>query len=187
MLSGLLHCGECGSTLLAKPPRKSQPNRWARGYWCAPMAHRGCNRVSISAHLVESFIVDAVFQVLNQEIRDDSPQEEVALLATVASDRAQLDELAAAYASRQFTLREWLAARAPIERRIAELEARLSDRATVAAGRVASPQTLAESWKDLDVDRQRAIVHSVLDHVVVKRVGRGARFTPDRLVPVWRT
>lgn len=44
-----------------------------------------------------------------------------------------------------------------------------------------------EAFPSLDVDRQRAVVETLVEAVVVaKAAHRGARWSPDRLEVVWR-
>lgn len=48
-------------------------------------------------------------------------------------------------------------------------------------------RTRSDALPDLDVDRQRAIVESLVEAVVVAKASRrGAPWTPDRLQVVWR-
>ena len=86
-------------------------------------------------------------------------------------------------------MRDWLTAKAPIERRVAAARKRLArvQRSTVLESFVGNGDALRAQWGALNLDRQRAIVAAVLDHVVVNRALRGRnRFDPDRLKPVWR-
>ena len=105
------------------------------------------------------------------------------------ADTARLDELAALYADGTVTAREWIAARDPITARIAETR-----RAIAAATDTTDVQELAgtgrllrEQWDSLDIDRQQAVVKSVLDHAVIAPGTPGSRsLTIGRVRPVWR-
>ena len=43
-----------------------------------------------------------------------------------------------------------------------------------------------DTFDAADTDRRRAIIEELLDAVVVAPVGKGARWSPDRITYVWR-
>ena len=109
--------------------------------------------------------------------------------AELRADQAQLDELAAAYGERALTLREYLVARKPIERRIETSRRRISRQRGSSAldDFVHRPGALRAAWPSLTLSRQRAIIAAVLAHITVDRAVRGLnRFDQRRLDPVWR-
>ena len=111
------------------------------------------------------------------------------LAEAISADRAQLDELAGMYATRTISTREWMAARNPIEARIADAEKRFArvTQSDAIAGLVGNGEALRGKWADLNLTRQHAIVRAVLDHAVIAPGMRGAReLDPDRVDPVWR-
>ena len=73
-----------------------------------------------------------------------------------AGDRAQLDELAGLYADKTIGVREWVAARKPIEGRIEETERRLGrlTRTDALAGLVGNGAQLANSWGSLNLTQK---------------------------------
>jgi hypothetical protein len=102
---------------------------------------------------------------------------------------AHLDELAAAYGEGAISLREFLRARAPIEKRIRTSRSALSRQRQMAAldPFLDRPAALRSAWPTLTLSRQHAVITSVLSHVTVKPANRGSnRFDPDRFAPVWR-
>lgn len=46
---------------------------------------------------------------------------------------------------------------------------------------------LREQWDDLSLEQQRLIINQSLVAVIVEPSGRGKRFNPDRLKPIFRT
>jgi DNA invertase Pin-like site-specific DNA recombinase len=127
-LSGLLRCGKCGH------PLYSAARQTTRRYVClSGPDHGGCGRLTVVAAPIEELIAKAVLYRLDTpELADAltgrTAQDEALVEVTeqLAQDRAQLEELAAAYAERAITMREWLTARQPIEQRIANSERRLT-------------------------------------------------------------
>ncbi len=187
LLSGVLRCGECGGRLVSVNARNSR----GRAYGCPPPP-AGCNHTLIVAGWAEDFVAASVLEALRQPQLvsggcGDSDHEQD--LEALASDRAQLEELAAAYAARQISMAEWLTARTAIERRIASVTQRVADHTSRDALRrmVSDGVALADQWSSLPLERQRSVLGNLLDHIVVNRVGRGRYADPSRLRPVWRS
>jgi site-specific DNA recombinase len=115
--------------------------------------------------------------------------EAAALTEQLTAERAQLDELAEAYGTKQINMRDWLTAKKPIEGRIAHLGRQLSRATDTSAleGLPGSGAELRERWAGLNLTRQHAIVAAILDHAVIGPGKRGAKgLDPSRVQPVWR-
>ncbi|QXC59116.1 recombinase family protein [Aquihabitans sp. G128] len=191
LLSGLLRCSKCGHKLY------SSSRATSRRYVCSSSPdHGGCGRLTIVAPPVEELIADAVLYRLDTpELaaalsgRATNDVQSAALSETLAADRAQLDELAAVYAEKAITVREWMEARRPIEARISDTERRLS-RLTgshALTGLIGNGAELRASWAGLNLTRQAAIVAAVLDHAVIAPGTSGAReLDAARVDPIWR-
>jgi hypothetical protein len=107
----------------------------------------------------------------------------------LAGDEAQLEELAGAYGEKAITLREYLAARKPIEARIATARKQLSRATGTVAleGYVGHSQRLRDAWAEMTIPRRQAVIGAVLDRLVISEAVRGRnRFDPDRVSPVWK-
>lgn len=191
LLHGVLTCGHCGEKLVARPRAGGQ-----RRYACAKgPGFSGCGKTYITADDVEDFTARVVLHRLDSPEVAASVDERPAdpdlerWQGQLEADQAQLIELATAYGEKQLSLREMLAAKAPIEARITEARRQLS---RSSQSRVLNPylgqgERLRAEWGDLDLDQQHAIVSAVIDHV---EVGPGRpgynRFDPSRLTPVFR-
>ena len=192
LTGGLLRCGLCDTPMVSRPRTDGQ-----RRYVCAKgPGFGGCAKMATVAEPLEGFVADAVLYRL------DTPELAAALtdarranaehdqLATeVAEDQAMLDQLAADYADKTISHREWLAARQPIQARIDSIKRRLS---RVSATHridefVGKSEVLRDAWTDLDLTRQQAIVATVLDHFVVNPAVPGRNtFDTERFTPNWR-
>ena len=120
-------------------------------------------------------------------IRDSDRTEDAH--AALLADQAQLDELAAAYGEKALTLREYLVARKPIERRIEASRRRISRQrgASAVDEFVHRPGALRAQWTSLSLARQHAIIAAILAQVTVGPAIRGRNtFDSERLDPVWR-
>ena len=192
LTGGLLRCGLCDTPMVSRPRTDGQ-----RRYVCASgPGFGGCGKMATVAEPLEGFVADAVLYRL------DTPELAAALtdarranaehdqLANeVADDQVMLDQLAADYADKTISHREWLAARQPIQARIDAAKRRLS---RVSATHridefVGKSEVLREAWADLDLTRQQAIVATVLDHFVVNPAVPGRNsFDKERFIPKWR-
>ena len=189
LLTGLLRCGRCGTTLY------SAARETTRRYVClSGPDHRGCGRLTIVAGPLEELIADAVLYRLDtQELADavagrSSGDEAIAALSeSLSEDREQLNELAAMWAAKEISRGEWLAARQPLEARLKVTETRLArvTRNDALAGLPGNGEELRRQWADLNLGRQNAIVTAVLDHAVIEPTGSHT-FDPARVSPIWR-
>lgn len=189
LLKGLLRCYSCDSVLVARPRMDGQ-----RRYVDATgPGFFGCGSVYVLGPPIEEFVSEAVL------IAFETPD----FLSVLQADRggdvidlwqdradkftSRLDDLAAAYAAEKISMREWLAAREPLQTQFEEARRKVV-RSTAA--------TTLEQWADSDVrkrwaeatfDQRHALLRAVLFHVVVKPAVRGRnRFDPARFELIWR-
>lgn len=192
LLRGILRCGECGGRLSAHP-RRSQTREFVL-YHCVPFTDRGrgCGRVGVCEHLVEPYVVAAVFASLERlrvALDGEPSADDAADISAHAADQAQLEELASLYASRAITAHEWIRARSAIEERLSERNRRIAERTSDHRLRdlLRGEIDLRKAWPTLTVEQQRNILSLVLERVTVARAAANHRkFDPGRLTPVWR-
>jgi site-specific DNA recombinase len=189
---GLLRCGRCDAVLVARPRADH-----TRRYVCASgPGLPGCGGLAVMAEPLEGFLIEAVMVRLDSpmlaatlagKVRDDATLAEMQTF--LAEDQAQLAELAEVYGHRTITLAEYLAARKPIQARIDRFRRQLT-KATQSGALdryVGSASVLRDSWPDLPISRQHAIIGAVLDHAVVSPAVPGrAAFDPGRVAPLWK-
>lgn len=191
LLSGVLRCGTCGNRMFASRREHS------RRYVCmSGPDHGGCGKMTITAEPVEELIADAVLYRLDTpELagalagRAAADEHTASVSDQIAQDRAQLDELAHMYARREITSREWVTARAPIEQRIRDNEralGRLTD-TTALRSLIGTGAELRAHWSTLNLNRQVAIVKTLISQVTIKAATvKGGKFDPTRVEPEWR-
>jgi hypothetical protein len=173
------------------------PPETTRRYVClSGPDHGGCGRLTVVAAPLEELVADAVLlrldtpalaSALSGAVRADS--DSAALIDEISADREQLDELAALFADKGISLREWMTARSVIEDRIKAKERRVRRATNTTRLKVVIGQgrSLRTQWAGLNLDRQRAFVDAVLDHVVIRPGTPGARnLDPKRVRLIWR-
>ena len=192
LLGGILACSHCGERLVARPRAGGK-----RRYACASgPGFSGCGKTYINADDVERFVTEAALHRLDskelkrsQERRQRQAPNAQRWLAEMEATQAQLDELAAAYGQRQFSLHEWMAARKPIEQRMTAARKQLANvsRTNVLDGYLGNSDKLRAEWDSLDLSQQHTIIATVVDSVVVGPAKPGYnRFDESRLTPIWR-
>jgi DNA invertase Pin-like site-specific DNA recombinase len=189
LLSGMLRCGKCGHTLYASRRENS------RRYVClGGPDHEGCGRLTVVAEPLEDLIAQSVLLRLDTpELAralsgvGTSPQiDEIA--AAVSEDQAQLEELAALYATKQITANEWVLARNPIQARIDAANRQIAGEvnATALIGLAGTGTELQSRWTTMSLGQQVAVVRALIDHIVITPGVSGARgLDPNRVRPQW--
>jgi hypothetical protein len=93
------------------------------------------------------------------------------------------------YAERTITAAEWIQARKAIEARLSTNRRLLANQRTlgILSEYVGNGDRLRRQWSSLNLDRQRAIVQTVVHHVVIHPAQRKTnRLDPTRVEPIWR-
>jgi site-specific DNA recombinase len=201
LLTGLIFCGVCGKRMRATVlGRDSQ-----RLYRCEHHGpHAPSGRPARRVALVDDEVKDRVFHRIARSEQfkdvasrpDDDPTKPIyAELARLQAkyDRvgdSEIDRLAEDEeldeATRKALLKAAERKRVKIEQEMDGLRARLD---ALDGGRVRAqvPPNLPDIWDDLTLDRQRAIVQSMIEFVIVLPAERhGAVFHPDSIVTIWR-
>lgn len=173
LLTGLLVCGVCGTTLRHKHPGQRAPQ-----YAC-PQRH-----VAIRADLTEQYVLTLVQARLAapDALEASTPRDDkhAALTARLDALRGRLDGLAQDYADGILDREQVRVAGDRLRGEVAEVEARLAEderRHTVLA--YAGLDLLA-----LTPDRQRSII-TALVRLTVEKGTSGARWDPERITVQW--
>jgi DNA invertase Pin-like site-specific DNA recombinase len=182
LLTGLVRCGICGKTL------RSSVKRGTRCWECRrdPGDTDKCGRLQIAGELTDGLVAEMVLHAL------DSPKFRRALARpkrTAKGDdparlRAELELLAASAAD--IGVREYLAARKPLEERLERALAALKDDTGDVLAPIMGAVDIRAAWDGLDLDRQRAVIAAVIVEVRIKPADRRGRFDGDRIDVVWR-
>ncbi|MGO9386204.1 MAG: recombinase family protein [Mycobacterium sp.] len=196
LLSGMLRCGRCGNRLFSQA-RHVNPDNRVRRYVCLKGPdHGGCGRLTVVAEPVEKLLTDAVLTRLDSKQlvealagKTSVDADVVALAAQLENDQGRLDELAGLYADGAITAREWITARDPITTRIQRARhdiAAMTDTGPI-ADLAGTGKALRGQWDGLGIDRQQAIVKTILDHAVINPGTPGSRSLDiNRVQPSWR-
>jgi site-specific DNA recombinase len=194
-LTGLAFCGVCGARL------RGIRRRGHVSYGCPDRADGGRRCVERRAEQVELLIEGALFTAVESPAWEeraakrpdnDPTRPHYERLAELTAELDVLDrrigeaelaeELGRTPHPSSATLRRMLAEREAEAERHQEAVARLQTGRVVAA----VPRNLRKVWKNLSLDRRRAILAAVIERVEIHRQGRGKNFDPDSIVVRWR-
>jgi DNA invertase Pin-like site-specific DNA recombinase len=191
LLSGMCRCSKCGTKMVAVPRYDK------RRYLCrSGPDFGGCGGIAITADPAEQIVAEAVLlrldspelhDALEGRIRDDAQAS--ALHQQIDVDAAKLVELAEMWAHNELSSDEHRRAKAIIETRRSKARAELSRLAGTRQldAYIGQGEALRHQWQTLNLDRQRAIVKTLVDHVEILPGQMGARSVAvERIRPVWR-
>jgi DNA invertase Pin-like site-specific DNA recombinase len=187
LLSSLLRCGLCGATLYVTRDRHGAPR-----YSCHSGAGiEACGRIAIKAEPIEALVSEMALLQVDEWKRSKqvAPKRRHTDRAApnVEAIEADLDALAEEFGSGSISLRQWHAARAPLEARLGAAQAE-ADAHVVAHAGIDEIKQARSSWDDKDDDGRRRFITKVLDHVVIgPALKRGPGSVGDRITHVeWR-
>jgi site-specific DNA recombinase len=186
-LGGLLVCGRCGGKL-----HHSRRIDGTRRYIC--QAHPGtvgCGRLAIQAERTEQLVTEATLirldsramrRALTRPRKAKKPAEDHVAI------EAELETLAAASGRGEITVREYLAARGPLEERLRRARAALeADLNAATLAPVVKPDiNLRGAWDRLDDEGRRAILDTLIEQVTIAPADGRSRFDPDRIDVLWK-
>ena len=186
LLTGVLYCGKCGWHMNGRP-RSGVPR-----YVCPNVpGTESCGGTATNTAKTDAHVRDMVLTALDSpelahrlrgEESDDSELSEA-----IRADEEQLEELAAAWAEREITRKEWMVARTPIEKRLERNRAKLKrqSRVFVLHDFIGPLDEMAARWEKMNVSQQRAIISAVVRKITVKPANPRKKWDPDRFVFEW--
>lgn len=183
LLTGLLRCWRCGGSMRGMPRTKG-----ADLYVCPGPPHGGCSGTAVTADHAEEAVGAMVLARLDCASLPGPATAGPDSARQLAAHRQRLTELGELWASGQISRQEWLTLRRSVGDRAEAAEAQVASEGRVAAVRAlaGTGRALAAEWPAMTVDERRAIVHAVLDHVVVLAAEPPRQiFRPQRLQPRW--
>jgi site-specific DNA recombinase len=186
LLSGILRCGKCGWSMSGRP-RSGVPR-----YVCPNMPGAdSCGGVATNAGKTDDHVRDMVLTALDSaelavRLRGEETQDS-RLTEEIRADEEQLEELAADWAQRAISRREWMAARTPIEQRLERNRAKLArqSRVFVLSDFIGPVHEMMTRWEAMNVSQRRAVIGAVVRTITVNAANPRKRWDPDRFIFEW--
>jgi site-specific DNA recombinase len=176
LLTGIATCGRCGKRLWGKTVRQ-WPSEVTEARYICMKERDGCGGISILAVPVEDRVREALFEVVDSSDfarrLDRSDGQSAAWHDELEAVERRMAELAETYGAGEITKKEWIAARAPLEKKLnalrtaSERHAEDSARSTVLDRWKDGDRSLVADWEGIRLDQQRAIVAAVFESIVI--------------------
>jgi site-specific DNA recombinase len=184
LLGGMVE-SPAGDPMTGRPDRAGGDEA-RRTYSTRSPAKQG---MTVGADVLEEVVVEMVLQLLDDEVLD-APAMEPDAGADVARVEQELAELAALRGAGDISLAEWMAARKPLQERLAAAKAgaRTTRRPAALDRLLSEPGAARKAWgrDELSLATKRDIVRAVVEKIVVGPATRGRwtsieeRLDPDR-------
>jgi DNA invertase Pin-like site-specific DNA recombinase len=188
LLGGVARC-RCGAPMFGGRNTRGDP-----AYRCRDMSGQSFTRgphVTRTAAPINGYIRDLVVERLSRpdavDLLTDPARPDVdALRAEANTLRARLDQHADDYADGVLDRRQYQRQRERTEAKLADVEARMADAGRESVlGPLVRVGDVRAAWDALDLDRQRAVVQTLMS-VTLHSPGRGARsFAPGTVDVAW--
>jgi DNA invertase Pin-like site-specific DNA recombinase len=187
LLSGVARCGLCGAPMWTSNHKRATGS--VARYVCVVGPGRpGCGALSIVAEGLDELITEAVLYRLATKTmaraltRKPKTKPVDADLGRIERD---LEDLAADFGAGHISRREWLAARKPLEERLARARRAFDATNGTAALAPFRGTDVRSAWDRLDIDRRRAVLDALIDRVTIGPSPKPGQFTSDRVDVVW--
>lgn len=174
LLTGLALCGVC-------PPEDPAPvhggrNKFGhRTYRCSAVPGHVCRQAEPVDEYVGEIIVARLSRPDARALLEPERPDSAPLRSEVLALRQRLDALALEFADGDLTASQLRSATARIKERLAVAEGELADAGRVnVLGPLIVADDATQAWNEMDVDRQRAVVDTLMT-VRLHSVGRGTR------------
>jgi DNA invertase Pin-like site-specific DNA recombinase len=183
LLTGLLFCGKCGHILIHRPKTKNQRET----YGCPAKLRGGCNGMSITADVVERYVIERVGRFIAAPTANPATMSDALerMNAENAQDNAALVKLQDAYAAGVVGIEDFAPTATKLRAQIAARTAEL-DAAAVSVDTTARRATLAENWDTLDADERREALRLALDSIVITPSPTRGRLSAEGLAQQMR-
>jgi DNA invertase Pin-like site-specific DNA recombinase len=192
LLSAIARCGNCGAPLWTSTRNRQRhaDTRRARCYVCVLGPGRpGCGTISIGADQLDQLITDAILHRLGTKAMARALTKKPktpAVDADLARIERDLEDLASDYGTGTISRREWLAARKPLEERLARARRAFDATNGTAALAAFRGTDVREAWEKLDVAGRRVVLDALIERVIVRPASTPGKFSDERVDVVWR-
>jgi site-specific DNA recombinase len=195
LLTGIARCGKCGSGMygtnwkMAHAGGKAFPR-----LTCAPdVGRKNCGGTAVSELSIDRLVIREMYHhILNRRFDGRSSTVDYSAVRDKleADVQAREDLVMAHFVERRIDSRAFALASKALDASIARAKITLSEAGAVELPslRAMSIGEMDEWWNSQPISAQRALVKSVIDHIVVKPASQrgGNQFDPSRVVIHWR-
>ncbi|MEU8608772.1 recombinase family protein [Actinoplanes sp. NPDC048791] len=193
LLSGIARCGVCGSPITAHGSKRSTPGGKPRGmYRCRPPVGQAGYCVGRRRDWIDKYVTDVIIERLSRPdardlLVDDARPDTEALRDEAGALRVRLDALADAFAVGDIDRGQLQSGTQRIRARLTEIDGLLAhtSRAPILVDLVEA-EDVRSVWETIGLDRQRAVVQTLIDVVILPGGGGHREFDPTKVQITWK-
>jgi len=184
LLTGIAKCGKCGAgvRVILGPRRRNDKTEKRKAYVCGK-----CHGISRNVESVDRLIIKLVTRRLAMPDAKAifTPEPDLLLVTEANRLRSKLEFVAGQFAKDEISGDQLTHITGMVRPKLQAIEAQLRP-ATVDLSDLATPD-IAKRWKDIPLERQRAVVDFLLDITLLPR-GKDAprRFDPESVKVEWK-
>lgn len=188
LLSPFVRCGKCSARMVGTRRRNSR-EELEECYRCPGKGQGGCGGVTRIAEPVNQYIKALVIaeqqKIQFRKLADVPPWPKAGELADL---QARINETMRRYEKGDITDERYWPSLARMEAGEATLKADLRQYENRQQARRQVVANLAEEWDkpDFTMEQKQAAIAATLTAVIIRPSGKGGRFHPDQIVPVFR-
>jgi hypothetical protein len=187
LLTGIARCGKCGRPMWSSTGSDSRHGNMR--YACIKRpGTAGCGATTVVCQPLDDLVTEAVIRRLSSKAAaralSRKPNTKPVDADVVRIER-DLEDLASDFGAGRISRREWLAARGPLEERLARARRTIDAANGTAALAPFRGADIEPTWQALSVERRRAVLAALIDRIVINPSTKH-RFDPGRVDVVWR-
>ncbi|GAA2787641.1 recombinase family protein [Crossiella cryophila] len=189
LLSPFVRCGKCNARMIGTARRDPRTKRMIPIYRCQAKGAGGCSGIGRVAEPIDEYIKALVIadqqRIESRKVEELPPwSKEKELEGYIA----RIEESIRRYESGEFSAERHFPSLARMEAKVAELrreQHRYNARQDARRNFVVD---LAKEWDspEFTMEQKQAAIAKSLTAVVIQSAGKGVRFHPDQLIPVFR-
>ena len=188
LLSPFVRCGKCSARMIGSR-RRNRRGELEEFYRCPAKGAGGCGSVTRLAAPINEYIKALVIgeqqKIEFRKLEDLPPWPKAQELADL---QARIEESQRQYEKGKVSARRHFSSLARMEADEAELLREKRQHEGRQQARRQTVANLAEKWDEPDftLEQKQAAIAQTLEAVIIKPAGKGGRFHPDQIVPVFR-
>jgi DNA invertase Pin-like site-specific DNA recombinase len=189
LLSPFVRCGKCNARMMGGRRRDPRSKEMVNLYRCPSKGAGGCGGVARDAAPINKYIRALVIaeqqKVQFARVEELPPWPRAQELAEV---QERIAESTRRYEAGEYTAERYFPSLARMEAAEAKLKREKRQYEGPQEARRHAVANLAEEWEkpDFTMEQKQAAIAQTLTAVIIKPAGKGVRFHPDQIVPVFR-
>ncbi|WP_113692954.1 recombinase family protein [Amycolatopsis albispora] len=189
LLSPFVRCGKCNSRMIGSNRRDQRSGELVEIYRCPSKGQGGCAGVTRNAAPVDAYVRALVIaeqqKIQSRKLEKLPPWPKEKELRDL---QARIRESTLRYEAGDYSAERYFPSLARMEAAVATLKREQRKYAAKQDARDAAVANLAEEWEkpSFTIELKQAAIARSLEAVIIAPAGKGVRFHPDQITPVFK-